>query len=197
MISSIMMKRTAFNEPPPQLEGVIVEVGRLCSSGVRWGQLVIAHGSLLPLGKDGPKEGPLRAVVRPPEGSPRVLTEAGELRGRIRAAWRCPLLAASGRELAARGWSFVNPQQQEMAQLVVLQVGEDEDMSLDEVRGQLLRLLEEHVVEPREGQPVLLESTPFGVGNFFLNSWTKGIVRNYFKLNFALHLYFILSFIYA
>lgn len=190
MILVPRLKTTAASteQPPPKLEGVLVEMDGggahpSSGSGVRWGWLVLTHGCLLPPGSDALSEGPLSLMQRPPVGCPRVsvITEAGTLRARVRAAWRCPLLAASARQLVGRGWSFVSPKQQGLAQMVVLQVGDGDDMSVDEIREHLGALLRDYVAEPHDGQQVLLESTPFGAGNFFLNSWTNGIVS--FALN--------------
>jgi len=193
MLTALKMKTTsAPASPPPKLEGVLVEMdgggggGHPSSgSGVRWGRLVLTHGCLLPPGSAAPSEGPLSALQRPPVGRPRVITEAGTVRARVRAAWRCPLLAASTRQLVGRGWSFVSPKQQGLAQLVVLQVGDGDDMSVDEIREHLGTLLRDCVAEPHDGQQVLLESTPFGAGNFFLNSWTSGIVSSALNFNFV------------
>ncbi|XP_059486160.1 peroxisomal leader peptide-processing protease-like [Neocloeon triangulifer] len=176
------VRRTASRLPPPHKpQGVLVEVdgdnGRpLSCSGLRWGRLVLTHGSLLPPGKAPAAPGGRLAPTGSPDLRSRIVGEDGRLGGRVVAAWRCPLLDATAAELASKGWNFPNA---DLALFLVIQVDDpfQPDLTLDEVRAELQTLLSEWVTAPVTGQAVLLEATPFGAGHFFLNTWTKGIIN--------------------
>lgn len=104
---------------------------------------------------------------------------AGTTAATLAAWWTCPLLCKAARELYYQGWKFGPDDQGHEAMGLMLVLGVGCKPTLAEVRLALGHLLKDHVLpagRPSTGSPVFLESTPFGSGSLFLNSWSSGVI---------------------